>query len=402
MTIDLIKLSDEVIAHTYNRFPIMLVKGQGSKVWDTEGKEYIDFVAGIAVCSLGHCHSELIGALNEQASTLWHVSNLYYTLPQTKLAEFLTKHSFADKAFFCNSGAEANEAAIKVARRYFSEVKKQPEKYRIISMNQSFHGRTMATLSATGQLKVKVGFNPVLDGFDFVPFNDLAAFEAAITNETCAVIMEPVQGEGGIMPADKQYLKNVRKICDEKGILLLFDEVQCGMGRVGTLFAYEALGVEPDVMSLAKAVANGMPMGVMLAREWVMEAFSPGAHATTFGGTPLVSAVALKTCELMVEKYVEQGRLTGEYFMDKLKELKDEFPAIVTDVRGIGLMLGLQLSMEGAEIVTKCMQKGFLINCTQNTILRFVPPLMIEKAEIDALVSCLRKIFKEMTGCNIF
>lgn len=396
MTEELMKLTDDVIAHTYGRFPIMLVKGQGSKVWDTEGKEYTDFVAGIAVCSLGHCHPELVKALSEQANTLWHVSNLYYTLPQTKLAEFLVQHSFADKAFFCNSGAEANEAAIKVARRYFSEIKKQPEKYRIISMNQSFHGRTMATLSATGQLKVKLGYDPVLDGFDFVPFNDLAAFEAAITDKTCAVIMEPVQGEGGIMPADKAYLQGMRKICDEKGILMIFDEVQCGMGRVGTLFAYESLGVEPDIISLAKAVANGMPMGVMLAREWVMEAFNAGAHATTFGGTPLVSAVALRTCELMVEKYVAQGKATGEYFKTKLTELKNEFPAIATDVRGIGLMLGLQLAVEGAPIVTKCMEKGFLINCTQGTILRFVPPLIIEKAEIDALIACLKVIFKEM------
>ncbi|MBW2620578.1 MAG: aspartate aminotransferase family protein, partial [Deltaproteobacteria bacterium] len=291
MTQEIIKKADQVIAKTYNRFPIVIVKGKGCKLWDTQGKKYTDFVAGIAVCNLGHAHPGVSKALSRQADTLFHVSNLYYTIPQIELASWLTEKSFADRVFFCNSGAEANEAAIKLARIYFKE-KGENGRYRIISMEHSFHGRTMATLSATGQEKIKKGFEPVLEGFDYVPFNDIGALLSKIGPSTCAVLIEPIQGEGGVCCPDQGYLKAVRQACDQTGTLLIFDEIQTGIGRTGKLFAYEHFDMEPDIMTLAKALANGLPIGAMLAREEVADAFGPGSHASTFGGTPVVTAAS--------------------------------------------------------------------------------------------------------------
>jgi len=284
--------ADAVMMHTYNRFPVVLVKGKGCVVWDMEGRSYRDFIAGIAVCNLGHAHPVVSEALRKQAESLWHVSNLYYTVPQTELADWLTGHSFADRVFFCNSGAEANEAAIKLCRKYFYD-RGEKERYRIISMTHSFHGRTMAALSATGQDKIKKGFDPILDGFDFVPFDDMDALKQKVGLSTAAVMLEPVQGEGGVRCPSPAYLQAVRKLCDDTGTLLVFDEIQTGMGRTGKLFAYEHFGIVPDVMSLAKALGNGLPIGAILATEQVASAFSPGAHATTFGGTPIVTAAAL-------------------------------------------------------------------------------------------------------------
>ena len=388
------ELADQVIAKTYKRFPVVISKGSGCTLYDTEGRSYTDFVAGIAVCNLGHAHPAIINALITQAKTLWHVSNLYYTMPQVELAAWLVKNSFADRVFFCNSGAEANEAAIKLARKYFSD-RGQNHRFRIITMEQSFHGRTMATLSATGQDKIKKGFDPVLDGFDFVPFNDVAALRTKIGPDTCAVMLEPVQGEGGVRCPDSDYLKAVRQICDENGILLVFDEIQTGMGRTGTLFAYQNFDVEPDIMTLAKALANGLPIGAMLAREQVAAAFGPGAHATTFGGTPLVTAAALEVCKTLLEgKVVEQGRKRAEYFRQKLLHLKKRHDTIV-DVRGLGMLLGIKLNFNAESMVSQCMQQGFFINCIQENILRFVPPLIIEEAEIDALVDCLDELLRE-------
>jgi acetylornithine aminotransferase len=397
MTAEYMKRADQVMAATYQRFPVVFQKGRGCKLWDTAGKSYTDFVAGIAVCNLGHAHPRVSAAVSRQAETLLHVSNLYYTLPQVDLAAWLVENSFADRVFFGNSGAEANEAAIKLARRYFID-RGEKNRFRIVTMERSFHGRTMATLSATGQEKVRKGFDPVLDGFDFVPFNDAAALRARIGSATCAVMLEPIQGEGGVRCPDAQYLQTVRKICDETGTLLIFDEIQTGMGRTGALFAYQHFGIEPDIMTLAKALANGLPIGAMLARETIAAAFGPGSHASTFGGTPIVTAAALEVCKILVEEQViENGKAAGSYFKEKLLELKDRH-AIIEDVRGLGLLLGMKLKINGAPLVKQCMQNGFLINCIQDRILRFIPPLIISKEEIDRLVECLDGVFAEVVS----
>jgi len=397
MTAEYMKRADQVMAATYQRFPVVFQKGRGCKLWDTAGKSYTDFVAGIAVCNLGHAHPRVSAAVSRQAETLLHVSNLYYTLPQVDLAAWLVENSCADRVFFGNSGAEANEAAIKLARRYFID-RGEKNRFRIVTMERSFHGRTMATLSATGQEKVRKGFDPVLDGFDFVPFNDAAALRARIGSATCAVMLEPIQGEGGVRCPDAQYLQTVRKICDETGTLLIFDEIQTGMGRTGALFAYQHFGIEPDIMTLAKALANGLPIGAMLARETIAAAFGPGSHASTFGGTPIVTAAALEVCKILVEEQViENGKAAGSYFKEKLLELKDRH-AIIEDVRGLGLLLGMKLKINGAPLVKQCMQNGFLINCIQDRILRFIPPLIISKEEIDRLVECLDGVFAEVVS----
>lgn len=395
MTTQIMEQADRVIAKTYKRFPIVLEKGSGCTLYDTQGRRYTDFVAGIAVCNLGHSHPGVIKAISDQVQTLTHVSNLYYTIPQVELAAWLVTHSFADRAFFCNSGAEANEAAIKLARKYFNE-RGEKSRFRIITMEHSFHGRTMATLSATGQDKIKKGFDPVLEGFDYVPFNDLEALRSKIDASTCAVMLEPIQGEGGVRCPDAGYLKAVRQVCDASGVLLIFDEIQTGMGRTGRLFAYEHFDVAPDIMTLAKALANGLPIGAMLATDQVAEAFGPGAHASTFGGTPLVTAAALEVCKTLVQGGVlNQGREAGAYFKEKLRWLKERHETIV-DYRGLGLLLGIKLAINGESLVNHCLQRGFLVNCIQENILRFVPPLIIQREEIDALIDCLDEIFTEL------
>ncbi|QTA91044.1 acetylornithine transaminase [Desulfonema magnum] len=392
MSNEIIAKADSVITATYKRPPVVIAKGKGCTLWDTEGRAYTDFVAGIAVCNLGHAHPRVSKALSDQAETLFHVSNLYYTIPQTELASWLAENSFADRVFFCNSGAEANEAAIKIARKYFRD-KGEEDRYKIITMEKSFHGRTMATLSATGQDKIRKGFDPVLQGFDFVPFNDIDALSEKIKSSACcAVLLEPIQGEGGVRCPDPEYLKKVRQICDETGTLLIFDEIQTGIGRTGTLFAYEHFGIEPDIMTLAKALANGLPIGAMLTKERIAEAFGPGAHASTFGGTPVVTAASLETLKTLSEENItDHCRDMGAYFKDRLLWLKDRHD-IIEDVRGIGLLLGMKLKIKGGRFVTTCMEKGFLINCIQENILRFIPPLIIEKEEIDSLVACLDEV----------
>lgn len=386
--------ADAVMMHTYNRFPVVLVKGKGCVVWDMEGRSYRDFIAGIAVCNLGHAHPVVSEALRTQAESLWHVSNLYYTVPQTELADWLTGHSFADRVFFCNSGAEANEAAIKLCRKYFYD-RGEKERYRIVSMTQSFHGRTMAALSATGQDKIKEGFDPILGGFDFVPFDDMDALKQKVDLSTAAVMLEPVQGEGGVRCPSPAYLQAVRKICDDTGTLLVFDEIQTGMGRTGKLFAYEHFGIVPDVMSLAKALGNGLPIGAILATEQVASAFSPGTHATTFGGTPIITAAALGVVKTMeAENIVAHAAHVGSYFKKKLQSLQKKHP-VIEDVRGLGLLIGMELKIKGDVVVTACLEKGFLVNCIQESVLRFAPPLIVQKTDIDALVDCLDQILKE-------
>lgn len=381
-------LADKNIMNTYKRTPIALVKGKGDRVWDANGKEYLDFVAGIAVCNLGHAHPKVVKAIKKQAKELMHVSNLYYTRPQGEVAALLTKYSFADRAFFCNSGAEANEAAIKLARKYAHE-NLGAGKYELITMKDSFHGRTMATITATGQEKFQFGFTPLLDGFKYVPFNDPEALEAAITPKTCGVMLEPIQGEGGVIVPDESYLSKVREICDRHRLLLIMDEVQTGIGRTGKLFAYEYSGIKPDIMTLAKALGNGFPVGAMLATDEVARAFVPGNHASTFGGNPLAMAAAKATLEtIMKDKVLENCREMGEYFLSKLQALQLKH-TIITDVRGKGLMLACALSIEGADIVQTCQEKGLLINCTGGRTLRFVPPLIISKEDINLAISII-------------
>ncbi|MEE9911391.1 MAG: acetylornithine transaminase [Deltaproteobacteria bacterium] len=381
-------LADQNIMNTYRRVPIALVKGEGARVWDANGKEYLDFVAGIAVCNLGHSHPNVVKAIRSQVKNLMHVSNLYYTRPQAEVAHLLTKHSFADKAFFCNSGAEANEAAIKLARKYAHE-NMGPDKFELITMKDSFHGRTMATITATGQEKFQFGFTPLLDGFRYVPFNDPAALEAAITAKTCGIMLEPIQGEGGVIIPDERYLAQVRDICNRHKILMIIDEVQTGIGRTGKLFAYEYSGIKPDIMTLAKALGNGFPVGAMLATDEIAKAFSPGNHASTFGGNLLAMAAAKATINTMLDEGVlENCRKMGDYFLTKLQALKSKH-AIISGVRGKGLMLACALTIEGADIVKTCQERGLLINCTGGKTLRFVPPLTITQQDIDSAIAIL-------------
>jgi acetylornithine/N-succinyldiaminopimelate aminotransferase len=384
----------EHICDTYARMSVVFVRGEGCKLWDEEGKEYLDFLAGIAVCNLGHANQELTKVLCEQAATLTHVSNLFFTRPQVELAADLTRLSFADKVFFSNSGAEANEAAIKIARKY-SKDKYGYGRFHVISMNNSFHGRTLATLSATGQEKVHKGFEPLVEGFSFVDFNSLSAVEAAITDKTCAVIVEPIQAEGGVNIPDPGYLKGLKELCSKRDVLLIFDEVQVGMGRTGTLFAHEQEGVTPDIMTLAKALGNGLPIGAMLTTNRVAEAFVPGTHATTFGGTPLVTAVASRALKMISDpSFLDQVRRTAGYFMKGLKELQTKHSSI-RDVRGRGLIIGVDLTIPGQKVVEKCMRKGIVINCTRETVLRLVPPLIVSTEEIDRFISVLDEILRE-------
>jgi len=390
-TDELIALSDKYIMSTYKRFPIVLVRGSGAKVWDSNGKEYIDFVAGIAVCSLGHSHPKVVEAIKKQVETLTHVSNLYHIEPQILYARQLMENSFAHKAFFCNSGAEANEAAIKLARKYAYE-NTGKGKYELITMKDSFHGRTMATVTATGQTKFQVGFAPLLEGFKYVPFDNISVLSDAITDKTCGVMLEPIQGEGGVKIPDDKYLSEVRRICDEKGILMILDEIQVGMGRTGTLFAYEHYKVKPDIVTLAKAVGNGFPIGVMMATDRVASAFQPGSHASTFGGNPLAMAAALATLEtIMNDGILENVRKVGAYFIKRLHEMKNK-SSIIKDIRGRGLIIGIEISIEGSQIVNACMDRGLLINCVGGNVLRFVPPLTITEKDVNAAVAILGEV----------
>ncbi|MBT3176511.1 MAG: aspartate aminotransferase family protein [Desulfobacula sp.] len=385
---DSINKTDNFVFQTYQRQGKALVRGEGVYLWDEDGKKYIDFLAGIAVVSLGHCHPKITEAISRQASTLVHVSNLFYTMPQADLASKLCEKSFADRVFFANSGAEANEAAIKLSRRYFQK-KGEKDRFKIITMEQSFHGRTMATLTATGQDKIKDGFYPLLKGFSHVPFNDIDALKNQIDETVCAIMLEPVQGEGGIIPADPDYLFAVRQLCNDKKILLIFDEIQCGMGRCGTLFAHELYGITPDIMTIAKALGNGFPIGAMLATQNAATGFDYGSHATTFGGTPLATAAALEVMNIISQNiFLDKVHQIGEYFKGELLKLKEKHTKVV-EVRGKGLLLGLEIDKDAGFFVGKLFEKGFIINGIQDKILRFAPPLIIEKQEIDKLILAL-------------
>ena len=391
---NLMQRSQNHICQTYNRYNLAITRGSGCYLYDQEGRQYLDFVAGIAVCNLGHCPMEIARVMYEQAQQLVHVSNLYYTEPQVRLAEALTGSCFADKVFFCNSGAEANEAAIKLARKY-SRINYGPGRYSVITMKNSFHGRTLATLSATGQQKIQEGFEPLVDGFRYVEFDRVEAVAEAIDKTVCAVLVEPIQGEGGVRVPSRKYLYGLRELCTTHDLLLIYDEIQVGMGRTGKLFSHQHEGVTPDIMTLAKALANGMPVGAMLTTDRVAKAFNPGSHASTFGGTPLVTAVALEVFrKISTPAFLEEVRRVGEYFKEHLLDLKDRYP-FIREVRGRGLILGIELDFPGSEVVAKCQERGVLINCTAERVLRFLPPLIVTTDEVDLLIETLESVFSE-------
>jgi len=397
----IVAITDTNIFQTYRRYPVVLTRGKGAWVWDDRGRKYLDFLSGIAVCNLGHCHPRVVKAIREQANKLLHVSNFFYTEPQAELAALLTRHSFADRIFFCNSGAEANEAALKLARKYAYD-HFGGTRYEIITMKYSFHGRTIATLTATGQEKFHKGFSPLLPGFKYIPFNDIAALERAITTKTCAVMFEPIQGEGGVNLPDPDYLHAVRKLCDQKGILLIFDEVQVGMGRTGKLFAHEHYNITPDIMTLAKALGGGLPAGAMLANSKVAASFTPGTHASTFGGNPVAMAAGVAVMrELLDSGVLEHCRTMGDYFMKRLESLKEKYPQLVRQVRGKGLIIGMELTVEGKDIVSQCLKKGIIINCTLERVLRFLPPLTIKKTAIDRCIDVLDEVLRTVQPAKI-
>lgn len=393
---ELIARSSKLFINTYSRYPVAIVEGKGCMLKDADGREFLDFLAGIAVCSLGHCHPGVTAAICKQAGQLLHVSNLYHTEPQTALAELLINNSFADRIFMCNSGAEANEAAIKLARKHGG-----PGRYEIISLEGSFHGRTLAAVTATGQPKFHQGFEPLPEGFGYAPFGDIKALEQRITSKTCAIICEPLQGEGGVRPLPQEYLAAIRALCDKHQLLLIFDEVQVGMGRTGTLFAYEQFGVIPDIMTLAKALANGLPIGALLTSEVVAASFEPGNHASTFGGNPVACAAGVVVAETMLAPgFLEEVRAKGSYLAGKLGEIAQRYPQIAAGGRGMGLIQGLILTPayvpRGTEIVNNLFEAGILANFAGNIALRFLPPLIVSRGEIDQLATVLDKILAGM------
>ena len=392
-TEELIALSDQYLMSTYKRFPIVLTRGLGVHVWDYDGKPYLDLVGGIAVCALGHSHPRVVEAVKRQVELLTHVSNLYHIENQIHLAQLLVENSCLDKVFFCNSGAEANEAAIKLARKYASE--KMEGKYELITMQDSFHGRTLATVTATGQNRFHAGFAPLPEGFRYVPYNDLSALDAAVTDRTCGVMVEPIQGESGVIIPAPGYLQGIRKICNERGLLMIVDEVQTGLGRTGTLFACEQEEVVPDMITLAKALGNGFPIGALLAAKEVAAAFVPGSHGSTFGGNPLATAAGIAVMETLLDgEILDNCSRVGGYFLNRLAELKTKNDRI-REVRGRGLIIALELTVPGADIVLKCMKRGLLINCTGGSVLRFVPPLILTKTDVDKAVGILSEVLEE-------
>jgi acetylornithine aminotransferase/acetylornithine/N-succinyldiaminopimelate aminotransferase len=395
---DWVERGEKVFVGTYSRFPVAMVKGEGCRLWDADGREYLDFLTGIAVCSLGHCHPKVVEAITSQASELIHVSNLFHTRPQIELAELLLANSFADRIFMANSGAEANEAAIKLARKYSGA-----DRFEIISLDGSFHGRTLATVAATAQPKFHQGFEPLPQGFIHAPFGDPAEIEKRITEKTCAVLCEPIQGESGVRPLESDYLQAIRALCDKHGLLLIFDEVQTGMGRTGSLFAYEQLGVTPDIMTLAKALGNGLPISAMLTREKIATALGVGSHASTFGGNPVAAAAAVAVMRTMLEDgFFDDVNERATYFSGRLDGLSKRFPDLATGVRGRGMHLGLLLTDKGiklgATMVQDLFSRGVLINFAGNRVLRFVPPLIVAREDIDQLIDNLAEVMTEYSG----
>jgi len=374
------------IMPTYNKVPLVFVKGKGSKLWDIQGKLYLDFFPGWGVGNLGHCHPKVMQGVRDQISKLIFVSNNYYHPFQAKLAKELIYQSFPGKVFFANSGAEANEGAIKLVRKFGKG------RYEIITFENAFHGRTLATLAATGQKKYQAGFEPMPEGFKQVKFNDLEAVKQALTDKTVAIMLELIQGEGGVNVADKDFVLALRKLCDEKKLLLIIDEVQTGIGRTAKMFCYQNYGIVPDVMTLAKSLGGGMPIGAMVVKKELSDLITPGMHATTFGGGPVICRAALGVFKAMQQdKILKNCRNMGEYLLEKLQLLKNSYP-VIKEVRGMGLMFGVELSIEGKQIVQKCIEQGLLINCTHDKVLRLMPALNITKNEIDKAIKILANV----------
>ncbi|HHT9133231.1 MAG TPA: aspartate aminotransferase family protein [Candidatus Tripitaka californicus] len=395
ITRETFELFTRYVVPNYNRNPIVMTKGKGVHLWDSEGRKYLDLFSGWAVSGLGHCHPRVVKALKKQARTLQHVPNVYYSLPQGRLAQLISEKSFGGQCFFCNSGAEANEAAIKLARLYHSS----QGRYKIITMHNSFHGRTIATITATAQPKYQKGFAPLLEGFTYVPFNDLDAARQAVDKETCAIMIEPVQGEGGINIATNEYLQGLRGLCDERKLLLILDEVQCGMGRTGKYFAYQHYDVSPDIMTLAKSLGGGTAIGAMVARPEVAKCLVPGTHASTFGGNPLACAASIAVFETIdKEGLLENAARMGNYSLERLRSLQERFPQHISEVRGLGLMIGIELQKEGSQLVRMCLDKGLILNCTHEKVIRFMPPLGVSKAHLDKGIVVLEKVLGELGG----
>lgn len=384
-------MNQSALFPTYARFPLTLVRGEGSRVWDDQGKEYLDFASGLAVNNLGHAPQPVKEALIKQLDELWHVSNLFYTPNQEKLARMLTDNSCADAVFFCNSGAEANEAAIKLARRYHSKVLGN-QRYEIITFQQSFHGRTLATLTATGQDKVKDGFHPLPEGFIYAPYNDAQALASHITDKTCAIMLEMVQGEGGVHPADPAFVEEIVRQCEKHNLLLIVDEIQTGFGRTGTLFAYEQYGIEPDIFTVAKGIASGFPMGAMLGKAKLIDAFTAGSHATTFGGNPLATAAAIATLETMLAQQLpERAGVLGERVIARLEEELSGHP-FVHSIRGLGLLIGIACAGPVADVIAEAREQGLLVVPAGPNVVRLLPNLRVTETELDRGLSILTAI----------
>lgn len=380
----------------FARYNIVLSHGEGPYVYDSEGKKYLDFLAGIAVNLLGHAHPRLVAAIAEQAGKLIHCSNLYYTEAQALLVEKLSAVSGLDKVFIANSGAEANEGAIKLARKYAKSL--DSGRVEIISANHCFHGRTLATLTATAQPKYQEGYEPLPGGFKYVEYNDIEALRAAVSEKTCAILLEPIQGEGGVNMPDETYLQQVRQLCDEQGVLLILDEIQTGMGRTGSMFAYQQYNILPDIVTIAKGLGGGMPIGAFIASNKVAAAFHAGDHGSTFGGNPLASAAANAVLSEIEEAgLLKNAQQTGAYMLAALLQLKEKYPAIITAVRGKGLMLGAELAVQGRDIANRCLEQGVIINCTAGNVLRFVPPLIVQPIHVDEVIAVLDKVLSEAT-----
>jgi predicted acetylornithine/succinylornithine family transaminase len=388
----LVEMGEIYLAGNYKRERIAFVKGSGTRLFTEDGEEYLDFTSGIAVCNLGHSHPELIEALKTQVQLIWHTSNLYYTAPQAKLAKKLVELSFAEKVFFANSGAEAVEAALKLARRWAYE-NFGKEKNQFIALENSFHGRTFGALSVTGQPKYWEGFEPLLPGVNFIPPNDKDALKSAFNENVCAIILEPIQGEGGVYPLEKEFIELAKELCEKYNALLIFDEIQTGIGRTGKLFAYEHFGIEPDVMCLAKALANGLPLSAMLAKEKIMSALKPGTHASTFGGNPLACAVALKVLEIIGNpSFLKEVDLKGRVLREKIEKLNEEKPGIIKEVRGLGLLIGIEFSISANDIYKKLLERKILVTQPKPNVIRLSPPLIINYREIDFFVENLKEV----------
>lgn len=386
--------AQDFLINTYARYPITLIKGEGAYVWDIHGKKYLDFLSGIGCTSLGHCHPRVEHAIIEQTKKILHTSNLYYSPPSIILAKWLADHGGLDKVFFCNSGTEANEAAIKLARKYQWQ-KGYKNKNIILSANNSFHGRTLGALAATAKQNLHIGFGPMPHGFEYQSWDDAEVFCKAIHRDVAAVILEPIQGEGGIHIASSSFLKSVRSACDSVDALLIFDEVQCGIGRSGELFAYQHTGVKPDIMTLAKGIANGLPLGAMCATKEVADAFIPRDHGTTFGGNPIACAAALATLTtLLDEDYLADINQLSCYLKSRLHALQQQYPTKIKEIRGIGLILGIELTVAAKSVLSHCQNSGLLVNVTSENVLRMLPPYIINQGDIDFAIDVIAESLK--------